>query len=328
MSSPSQATNTAVIPCINDYLGDDTLLAVFQTGQKEQKFQVVREVCKYWKQLFDSHVSIQLSACRNVLTKTIFPFPESLKNASAIQNAFLDFKLFNQKLLGSIALPVTSRLLITSREDLQQIQQEYRQSLISFWDALKKQVFVFDEKMPETAEEISKWLYNENNQFQLLNIAEFDLTCPLITILPKELSLLQNLKKLSLNGISAQRLPSSITTLNQLEILEVKNMPLCELPQGLSQMDSLKYLMLESTQIRQLPEDIKNKPNLKTILFSNKNELFSVLKPIARVRRTELSKSPVESFKDEANVSMHISKFHNAPPKDKMEMHQLNASTT
>lgn len=141
---------------------------------------------------------------------------------------------------------------------------------------------------------------------ELCSLKKLDISYTGISVLPMEISNLENLTNLNLSHNNLQELPESLKELTQLRYLNLSNNPLKKLPQWIGEMTQLEVLDVSQTQLKTLPESIVN--------LSLLNELILKKNPFKSLP-TVLLKIPKKVIKlEERNKALYDEKI-----KAKME---------
>lgn len=119
--------------------------------------------------------------------------------------------------------------------------------------------------------------YNLNN---LENIHILDLANE--KCIPKELSILTNLKSLNIKHIKIAHVPKEIGILQKLTALNLSNNNLTSLPKELFTLNNLGYLYLHNNKLTHISTNIKLLINLR-VLFLHQNMLTNIPNEIYRL---------------------------------------------
>ena len=104
--------------------------------------------------------------------------------------------------------------------------------------------------------------------------------------LPVAITLLKNLKELSLKNNKSKYLPNQICNLNNLTLLDLDGNQLQVLPPEIEQLPKIKYLFLQNNQFQSLPKEIGQLTNLKYLYLEN-NQLQSLPKELVQIKSLE-----------------------------------------
>jgi Leucine-rich repeat (LRR) protein len=106
-------------------------------------------------------------------------------------------------------------------------------------------------------------------------LSDLDLYNKQLTILPKSIGNLNNLKVLRLQNNQLNTLPRSIGNLNRLEWLVLSHNKITSIPENIGDLRSLKHLSLGDNQLMSLPMSIGELRSLEK-LWLNNNQLMSL----------------------------------------------------
>ncbi|MGE5355097.1 MAG: COR domain-containing protein [Deltaproteobacteria bacterium] len=119
-------------------------------------------------------------------------------------------------------------------------------------------------------------LYNiPQHVFSNSEIKYLDLSNNNITILPPEISKLNNLEFLYLNNNQLKNLPLELFGLKSLKVLEIRNNNIKELPDLFSSFENIETFNCQSNPIQAVPNSLFQMFKLKNLIISNLN-LYSI----------------------------------------------------
>ncbi|KAL3746672.1 hypothetical protein ACJRO7_015601, partial [Eucalyptus globulus] len=111
--------------------------------------------------------------------------------------------------------------------------------------------------------------------------------CSELSMLPKELNDIKEMKELLIDGTSIKEIPSILANMKKLKILSASNcFSLSGLPQSLGQLEALSVLLLDSAKIVELPDSIGELVQLKQISLRNCRRLGELPDSIGNLGRS------------------------------------------
>ncbi|KAL3746678.1 hypothetical protein ACJRO7_015607 [Eucalyptus globulus] len=111
--------------------------------------------------------------------------------------------------------------------------------------------------------------------------------CSELSMLPKELNDMKEMKELLIDGTSIKEIPSTLANMKKLKILSASNcFSLSGLPQSLGQLEALSVLLLDSAKIVELPDSIGELVQLKQISLRNCRRLGELPDSIGNLGRS------------------------------------------
>jgi Leucine-rich repeat (LRR) protein len=110
--------------------------------------------------------------------------------------------------------------------------------------------------------------------FSSLGITELQLAFNTITTIPKDISLLQDLKILALNNNRITSVPEELGELTALTALFLETNNLTSIPKNIGKLGSIKILNLSKNQIEQIPNTVGNLILLITLNLEDNRLLF------------------------------------------------------
>lgn len=103
----------------------------------------------------------------------------------------------------------------------------------------------------------------------ILSIEKLNLSGKSFDIIPKQFSLLRNLKKIFLSHNNISKFPESIVHLESLEYLDLSFNLIEEIPEAICNLKNLKYLIMDYNNLKIIPNHIVNLTNLRWLHCSN-----------------------------------------------------------
>jgi len=183
-----------------------------------------------------------------------------------------------------------SELLVWRNYNFQKLEEAEQapRNLVHFL-TMRKPEF---EVLPDSVLEMTNLeeLTIENNTWEMM---------PLHTI-SDDISQLQKLEKLSINGAPLKVLPDGITRLKKLSSLFVNNCELVSIPKGVFKLPEVKFLYLSKNKISELPTEI-DMPCLEVINLSE-NQLVTLpvsLSQQPKLRSIDMEDNPWEAIPTE-----------------------------
>lgn len=110
----------------------------------------------------------------------------------------------------------------------------------------------------------------DNSVEEFLNIEHLYSKNERLTVLPKEIGLLTNLKGLTIHG-EISELPKEIGNLTKLQYLNLNGNKLTSLPKEIGKLHSLRIFMISDNLLTELPKEIGNLINLRQFYVTNNN---------------------------------------------------------
>jgi|SRR5579863_691440 len=126
--------------------------------------------------------------------------------------------------------------------------------------------------------------------------------------IPKEISILSNLRVLKLDKNKIREIPMEICWLNKLEILNLHNNAISEIPKEISGLTSLKKLNLGDNQISEVPKDLCRLVNLQ-ILNLSKNQIKEIpleISGLHSLRELNLSCNLIDKVSKETSSKIFL----------------------
>ncbi len=169
-----------------------------------------------------------------------------------------------------------------------EMQQRLDKALETIWKSIQKNIDFEEERVPDNAEAVRKWLNNPLNQEKIGLITKLDLSEMNLTVLPPEIGKLSQLNMLSLYGNLLTIIPSDIGKLSQLTHLGLSRNRLTTLPSEIGHCSKLTWLHLYKNQLATIPSEIGKLSQLK-MLHLEQNRLTSLPPQIGNLSQlTEL----------------------------------------
>lgn len=121
----------------------------------------------------------------------------------------------------------------------------------------------------ENGQDFSRTKFESITDVKANRVISLDLSERNISIIPDEIGLLNELKKINISHNKIKELPNSISQLSNLESLDVHDNELLKLPDTFNQLKKLVYLYIRANPIAKLPPDFGKLQHLRTFSFSN-----------------------------------------------------------
>ncbi len=270
---------------INQSLNSDVLFNVFELLLESKDFQA-STVCALWNNIFHSVAETRIGRLTNSATLGILDIPT---RKEVEQFGLPGLKEYNLRVLSSAGLPLTRETLLIETSQVEQTQDQYSISLLTFWNELSNRWNFGDNPKPQTVEEITQWLNDPVNSERLKEVKSLTINDPAMTILPTEIACLPNLEWLTLTHTSIKFLCPQIAALSSLQVLDLSSTPLKALPDNFNELRSLWSLNIDRTDIDAIPksvEELQTNGALKRVIskFSSTNQLLG---PIERLKRDD-----------------------------------------
>ncbi|MGC2596377.1 MAG: leucine-rich repeat domain-containing protein [Rhabdochlamydiaceae bacterium] len=254
------------------------------------------EVCKHWYQVSqNSYFLIEQAYFQNAKIRQFMPLAAA-NSLQAVQQTY--HKVMNSTKFKNSTEFLNINCLIeksplkalcqTSPLDLHPIVKVVEDAnLVRFFDKLASHIRA--NEMPaldnelnlaQRASVIRTWMMKNNRVTD--RIVALDLSDLTLTILPKEIGQLVNLKTLHLCNNQLVTLPKEIGQLVKLETIDLENNQLVTLPEEIGQLVNLKWLNLRNNQLVTLLKEIGQLVNLKGVDLAN-NQLATLPKEIVQL---------------------------------------------